>query len=350
MQRIIDTLYLLIPLALAAFLMVAPLNAAPVASLKEIATVEGVRYNQLIGYGLVVGLDGTGDGSRTGFTNQSLTNMLSRMGISAHPDDINVDNVAAVMVTAMLPPFASPGARIDITVSSMGNADSLQGGTLLLTPLKAPNGDVYAVAQGQVSLGGSADAAHATAGRIVNGAIVERSIPFSLEGRSSITLLLKNADFIAANNAQDAINNQYGEEIAHARSSGVIEVIVPESLRNNIPRFIAQLETIPVQLSNSGKIIVNERTGTIVVGSDIRLSTVAVSHGNLTVRIEPQFNEEGEVVEPGRNDRVALFENGISIGNVVDALNRMGMTAEDMIAILQAMKQAGALSGDLEFI
>ncbi|MBB5020881.1 flagellar basal body P-ring protein FlgI [Desulfurispira natronophila] len=350
MKRIIDFIFLIVPVYLAALLLVSSVSANnQVAALREVTTIEGVRNNQLIGYGLVVGLDGTGDGARTGFTNQSLTNMLSRMGITANPDDINVDNVAAVMVTATLAPFAKPGSSMDVTISSLGSADSLQGGTLLLTPLTAPNGDVYAVAQGQVSLGGANGDGHPTAGRIVNGAVVEREIPFSLEGRQSITLLLKQQNFTNANNIQDAINDLYEDEIAIARSSGSVDVRVPGEFLDNIPRFIAQLETLPITMANSGKIIVNERTGTIVVGSDIRISPVAVSHGNLTVRIEPQV-ENDEVVEPARDERIAVINGGVNIGEVVDALNRMGMAPDDMIAILQAIKQAGALNGDLEFI
>lgn len=331
--------------------------AMPSVSIKDLTDIQGVRYNQLIGYGLVVGLDGTGDGSSTGFTTQSLTNMLSRMGITADSDQVKVKNVASVMVTASLPPFARPGAKIDITVSSLGDATSLEGGTLLLTPLSAPNGEVFAVAQGQITIGGfnaggggGAQRNHSTSGRISNGALVERELGFELAGRESITLLLKQPDFTTADNIRRAIESVYGIGVARTSSSGVVDIVIPPHHQRDITGFIAGMTNLQVERGTSGKIVINEKTGTIVVGSDVRIGPVAISHGNLNVQIAPPMNDAGEPIGAGRNDRLIMMDGNVGIGAVVEALNRMGVSPRDLIAILQAIKHAGALSGELEFI
>ncbi|WP_027389119.1 flagellar basal body P-ring protein FlgI [Chrysiogenes arsenatis] len=332
--------------------------AMPSVAIKDLTDIQGVRSNQLIGYGLVVGLDGTGDGNGTGFTTQSLTNMLSRMGITSDANEVKVKNVASVMVTASLPPFVRPGAKIDITVSSLGDATSLEGGTLLLTPLSAPNGEVFAVAQGQITIGGfnagggggGAQKNHSTSGRISNGALVERELGFELTGRESITLLLKQPDFTTADNIRRAIESVYGFGVAQTNSSGAIDVIIPANHQRDITGFIAGMTNLQVDRGNSGKIVINEKTGTIVVGADVRIGPVAISHGNLNVQIAPPVNEDGEPVGAGRNDRLIMMDGNVGIGAVVEALNRMGVSPRDLIAIIQAIKHAGALSGELEFI
>lgn len=336
-------------------------SATSITSVREITNIEGVRDNQLLGYGIVVGLNGTGDGNKTGFTSQSLTNMLSRMGITVNPENINVDNVAAVMVTASLPPFAEPGNRIDVSVASLGDATSLEGGTLLLTPLRAPNGDIFAVAQGQVSIGGFNDQGgggggdaiqnHATSGLIANGALVEQSVGYSLEDRTDLVLTLKDPDFGQAERIADVINEEFGEYTANPRSSGSIRVRIPADYLHRVPRFLAKVQRLPVEMSTIGKVVINEKTGTIVIGSDVRIAPIAISHGSLSLQVQPPVNEDGEPQGQAEDQRLNILEpQGVDIGTVVEALNKLGVTPRDLIAILQALDQAGAISGELEFI
>ncbi len=362
--------------------------------IKELAYVRGVRPNELIGYGLVVGLNGTGDKSGTKFTIQSLANMLTRMGVTVKASDIKVKNVAAVVVTAKLPPFAKRGTRIDVVVSSIGDASSLQGGTLLLTPLRGADGLVYAVAQGPVSVGGfSVGGAgggrvqknHPTVGRIPGGALVEREVPLFLED-GALSIYLRRPDFTTAMRVAEAINRKMGGRIAFAQDAASIKVRVPKEYEGRIVPFIASIEAIEVRPDALAKVVIDERTGTIVMGERVRIRTVAVSHGNLSVEIKelkrvsqpmpfappppagtpPVVPQPGEtVVAPGgqtvvvpesqvkveeEKGKVALIEEGVTIGEVVRALNALGVSTRDLISILQAIEAAGALEGELEII
>lgn len=340
------------------------------ARIKDIAKLEGVRSNQLIGYGLVVGLNGTGDSAGTEFTIQSLVNMMERLGISVDRTKVKVDNVAAVLVTAELPPFAKPGNTIDVLVSSIGDADNLSGGSLLMTPLKGPDGKVYAVAQGPVTIGAlafggkaaSVQKNHPTVGRIPNGALVEREVPFSLDADKKVVYQLNQADFTTVSRITNVINSYFTQTIASAVDSGSLLVRVPEQYQGKTIDFIATLETLEVMPDTTARIVVNEKTGTIVMGSDVRLSTVAVSHANLSLVIsedaqvsQPNPLAEGDtVVVPETNIEVVeekgnltVLEMGVSIGDVAAALNAIGASPRDLIAIFQAIKAAGALHAEL---
>ncbi|HLF86063.1 MAG TPA: flagellar basal body P-ring protein FlgI [Nitrospiria bacterium] len=343
------------------------------ARIKDIVTIEGVRDNQILGYGLVIGLNGTGDKQGTEFTIQSLATMLSKQGIVVNPQDVKVKNVAAVIVTATLPPFIKAGSKTDVLVSSIGDATSLQGGTLLMTPLKAPNQQIYAVAQGPVSIGGflggkggdTIQKNHPTAGRIPGGALVEREVKVDLGSMELIALTLNSQDFTTALRLSKAINNFLGEEGAEPVSSATVNVRVPERFRGRIVELIASIETLDVRVDRNAKVVLNERTGTIVMGEDVRISTVAISHGNLTIQIRTEqqvsqplpFSKGQTVVVPQREvtveegkSQLLLVDGGVSIGEVVRALNSIGVTPRDLIAILQAMKAAGALQAEIEII
>lgn len=360
---------------IATVLILSLLNIAPLfaARVKDIVTIEGVRDNQILGYGLVIGLNGTGDKQGTEFTIQSLATMLSKQGIVVNPQDVKVKNVAAVIVTATLPPFIKAGSKTDVLVSSIGDATSLQGGTLLMTPLKAPNQQIYAVAQGPVSIGGflggkggdTIQKNHPTAGRIPGGALVEREVKVDLDSMELIALTLNSQDFTTALRLSKAINNFLGEEGAEPVSSATVNVRVPERFRGRIVELIASIETLDVRVDRNAKVVLNERTGTIVMGEDVRISTVAISHGNLTIQIRTEhqvsqplpFSKGQTVVVPQREvtveegkSQLLLVDGGVSIGEVVRALNAIGVTPRDLIAILQAMKAAGALQAEIEII
>lgn len=344
--------------------------------IKDIASLQGVRPNQLIGYGLVTGLNGTGDDlNSTVFTRQAIYNMMVRSGISIDPnnlDDISIDNIAAVMVVATLPPFSRPGNQIDVLVSSMGDAESLAGGTLLMTPLKGADNKVYAVAQGSLaigafSFGGKAAEVqqnHPTVGRIPNGAIVENTVPVNLGDKGQLVYQLDNGDFTTASRMSKAINAIYGEDTAFPRDSGSVVVTIPPPKRESIVSFIADVESIDIQSDAVARVVVNERTGTIVMGKDVNLSTVAVSHGNLNLVIR----ETEEVVQPQplgqgttettqettieveeEEGRLNLLDlpRGVTIGEIANALNAIGATPRDLIAIFQAIKASGSMHGEL---
>ena len=342
--------------------------------LKDIATFQGVRPNQLIGNGLVVGLNGTGDGTNVDFNTQELANLLAQMGINPARDKIKVKNIAAVAVTALLPPFARVGSKIDILVSSLGDAKSLQGGTLLLTPLKGVDGQVYALAQGPVAVGGFAASGeagggvtknHPTAGRIAAGATVEREIPLNFLDKDSYTLSLRDADFTTSQRAVAAINRALHGNYALSQDGGTINVKLPPTYKNQIVPLLASLENLEITPDSVAKVVLDERNGTVVMGSNVRLSTVAIAHGNLMVRIKEKprisqplpFSQGQTVVVPdstvttqeGEN-RLMVLPEGVSIGQVVQALNAIGVTPRDLIAILQAIKAAGALQAELEII
>lgn len=346
--------------------------AAP-SRIKDISHLQGVRDNQLIGYGLVVGLDGTGDSRQTRFTTQTLSNLLQLEGIVVDSTSIQVSNTAAVMVTANLPPFARSGNRIDVTVSSVGDADSLQGGVLLMTPLKAANGAVYAVAQGAVSIGGfsvrSATASvqknQPTAGRIPEGALVEREVQFQLDGRPVLRLVLDEADFTTANRVAGVINQTLESGLAHALDSRTVDVEVPENYRNRMVEFISRIENESLEVDHVAKVVFNEKTGTIVFGGDVKIAPVTIVHGSLTVEVstelqvsQPQpFSGGQTTVVPQDSVQVTEEEaksvsvrEGSSIEEIVRALNSIGATPRDILAIIQAIKAAGALQSDLEII
>ncbi len=342
--------------------------------LKDLATIQGVRSNQLIGYGLVVGLDGTGDQTtQTPFTIQSIISMMQQMGVSLPPGtNLQLKNVASVIVTSSLPAFAQPGQTLDITVSSMGNAKSLRGGTLLMTPLKGADGQIYAIAQGNLVVGGVGASAngsqtqinHLSVGRISDGATVERALPSSISQTDGVNLELKESDFSTAATVVDAINRKFGQNTAFAQDGRVIRVQPPSN--SSRVSFLAALESISISpAAGSAKIILNARTGSVVMNKAVTLESCAVSHGNLSVVIDtapvisqPGAFSNGQTVstavsridinkEPGK---VLKLSNGANLSDVVKALNAIGATPQDLLAILQAMKAAGSLRAELEII
>jgi len=344
------------------------------ARVKDIAGFEGARPNQLIGYGLIVGLNGSGDDDKTEFTYQSLSSMLQRMGIVVDKEDVDLDNVAGVMVTATLPPFAKVGTRIDVLVSSMGNAEDLQGGTLLLAPLSAPDGNVYAVAQGPISIGGfSAGGAagggvqknHPTVGYIPGGAIIERGLPRNLMEGQTISLNLNNPDFTTCLRLTEVINRGLGEETAHPMDAGTVKIKVPLESQENLVEFISRVENLEIAPDSVAKIVLNERTGTVIMGEKVRISTVAVSHGNLSIIIKESarvsqplpFSEGETVVTPEtsvavmeESRRLVVVPEGVNIREVVNGLNSIGVSPRDLISILQAIRVSGALQAELVII
>ena len=348
-------------------------DPAEAVRLKDIVEIGGVRSNQLVGYGLVVGLDGTGDGKKARFTIQSMTAMLEKMGVTVDKDKIQVKNAAAVMVTATLPPFSRQGNRIDVLVSSIGDASNLQGGTLMLTPLKGVDGRIYAVAQGPVNTGGfttsgggaSASKNFPTVGRVLSGAIIEREVASTFGEQAALTFSLHQPDFNTATRVVNAINARFGDPLARAKDPGTIEIRVPERYLGNTVPLVASLGEIDVQPDNDAKVVINERTGTVVMGEQVRISTIAIAHGNLSIVVKQNadvsqpfpFSDGQTVVSPDTQinvqedgNKLVVVPSGISIGQVVKALNALGVTPRDLIAIFQAIKAAGALQADLEVI
>jgi flagellar P-ring protein precursor FlgI len=371
--------------------------------LKDLADIKGVRKNQLVGYGLVVGLDGTGDGKDSKFTFQSLASLLERMGVTVDPKKIQkVANVAAVMVTADLPAFAKVGVQMDVTVSSIGDAESLTGGVLLVTPLRAANGKVYAAAQGPVTTGGFSVSGNAakvtknfpTVGRIVAGATIEREIPNNFMEKGTLALILPNPDFTNASRVASVINKALKGNVARTVDAGTIEVAVPKTYRGDTVGLVAMIEQLEITPDQSSKVVINERTGTVVIGENVRLSTVAIAHGNLSIEIKEtanvsqpmpfsnnqsvgrggivgrgpqqppqQVGKNGTIVAQGGNTvvtndtninvkednaRLMLLKSGVTIAQVVRALNALGVTPRDLMTIFQSLKAAGALQAKLE--
>lgn len=340
---------------------------------KDVAGFEGVRENVLVGYGLVVGLNGTGDDlKKIGATKQSLLGMLERLGINTRDDRLETDNVAAVVVTAVLPAFGRQGARIDLNVSSLGNAESLQGGSLAVTPLMGADGEVYAVGQGQVQVGGfTAQGAGATitrgvptAGRIPNGAIIEREIDFNLAHMKSIKVALHNPDFTTARRISDAVNAYLGTTSALATDPGTVLVTLPEGYKGSVFDLMTDVEQLRIDPDQPARVVIDENTGTIVIGDDVRISTVAIAQGSLTIRVTetPQvsqpapFSEGGTTevvprteitVDEGADKRLGIVNAGVSLQELVDGLNALGIGPRDMISILQAIKSAGALQAEI---
>jgi len=341
--------------------------------LKDVTQIQGVRDNQLVGYGLVIGLSRTGDTQQTFFTVQTLANSLLRMGVQIAPGVVVVKNVAAVFVTATLPAFARPGMKIDVTVSSVGDAKSIEGGVLLLTSLRAANGDVYAEAQGPLVIGGYSEGVagnsktvnHPTVGRISEGAMVERDAAVDLSRFKIVSLLLLNPDFTAARDVADAINKDFGKAIAQTLDSRRIDVNVADSGVVSVPILISRIQNLSINFRSPAKVVVNERTGTIVMGGDVRLSPVSVIHGSLTIDIRttqivsqpaPFSNGNTQVTTETKltvNDAPAQsiqLEEGANVDELIKGLHAIGATSHDIIAILQAVKAAGGLQADLEVI
>ncbi len=343
----------------------------------DVANILGVRTNQLVGYGLVAGLDGTGDGSSEYFTIQSIANVLKKMGVTLSDSlvsSLKTKNVAAVMVTATLPPFVKQGDRIDVSVSSIGDAKSLQGGTLLMTPLKAGNGNIYAVAQGAVSIGGfnlgsgggnKIRKNHATAGRIPNGAIVEKEVDVNINAKNEITYSLKRPDFTLSTEIAKSINRFYRRSIAFPQDSGSVKVIVPNLYKGNVVEFISQINQLSVTAISKPIVVLDEKTGTVVVGGDVTIEPISISHGNLTVTVETVKNvSQPNPLSKGKtkvinNKSVSVkeskgtfltFSKGAKVSDLVSALNKAGATPRDMMAIFQSIKAAGALNADLEMM
>ena len=345
---------------------------APVTRIKDIAKVQGVRANQLVGYGLVMGLNGTGDSNKTLEVLQSVANTLRRFGVTVDQNSLKTKNVAAVTVTATLPPFVREGDTIDVTVSSMGDAKSIQGGTLIQTPLQAGNGEVYAVAQGAVSTGGftagnggnTRQKNFPTVGLTPNGAIVERTVEDDLGKDGTISLSLANPDFTTAARIAQAVNARYAGS-ATAANPGRVDIRIPPYFRNNLVSFVAGLEELPIMPDNIAKVVVNERTGTIVMGGDVSVDSIAIAQGGISISIETEedasqptpFSVGSTVVTKNSSVDVAeerantiVLDATANVSDIVGALNAVGATPRDIISILQAIKASGALHAELEII
>ena len=347
-------------------------SAIATSRIKDLANIEGIRQNQLIGYGLVVGLNGTGDTlNNTPFTKQSLQGMLERLGVNIRGQQIRTGNVAAVMVTANMPPFATQGTRIDVTASAMGDAKSLLGGTLLVTPLLGADGNVYAVAQGSLAIGGFQAEGEAakitrgvpTVGRLTNGAIIEREIEFSLATLGKLRLALRNADFTTDKRIAITINDYLGTPVAEPLDPSTVQLTLPPKFPQNLVAMLTEIEQLQIEPDETAKIVIDERSGVIVIGRDVRVSTVAVAQGNLTVSIsesrqvsQPNAFANGRTREVARTrvgvtedgKKLAVVSEGVSLQQVVDGLNALGIGPPDMITILQAIKAAGAIQTDIE--
>jgi flagellar P-ring protein precursor FlgI len=352
--------------------------AAPAAAqvrVKDVVRVQGVRENNIYGYGIVMGLNGTGDRATSSpFTPQTIANMLQRLGIALPPLTLNNKNAAAVIVTAKLPPFIKLGMTMDVTLSSLGDATTLQGGTLLLTPLQGPDGRVYALAQGPISVGGilassggdSVQKNHPTVARIPQGAVVEREVPSTLDP-TAVVLQLQQPDFSTAVRLADVVSGAGLGTVARASDPTTVIVPVPAAEQARLVQFIARIESLPLRVDAPARVVINERTGTVVLGSHFRVATVAIAHGNLTIQVQNDTavsqpgafapNSAQTVVVPRADvqvreerGRLSLVPEGASIGDVVQALNALGVTPRDLISILQAIRQAGALLADLDIM
>lgn len=342
--------------------------------IKDVTTIEGIRDNMLMGYGVVVGLNRTGDSQQTVFSTQTLANLLQRMGVQVPATTLRVNNMAAVFVTATLPPFARPGMKIDVTVSSAGDAKSLAGGLLLLTPLKAADGNVYAEAQGPLTLGGYSAGSngnvkvvnHVTVGRVPEGAIVERDTAVNLNSMSTISLLLRNPDFAAADNIAAAINKEMGKEVARAVDSRRVDIVGINAGPGVVPELMARIGSLMVTVHPPAKVVVNERTGTVVMGGSVTLSACSILHGNLAINIATKLEvsqpnplstggqttvvPETQVQAAETPTQVIRLQEGATVEDLVRGLQTIGASARDVASILQAIKEAGALDADLEVL
>jgi len=379
-NRILD--WVLFAVSVIGTLMIAERSEA--SRIKDIVSIKGVRENQLIGYGLIVGLKGTGD-SKKEYTGMSMSQMLRQLGVSVQQEQIESKNVAAVIVTSTLPPFARVGQKVDVNVSSIGDAKSLAGGTLLMTPLRGGDKAVYAVAQGPVIVGGFGEGGssknHPTAGILSGGALVEKEVAIDFSNRNAVRLALHNPDFTTAARVAKSVNRELGGVFARARDSATVDVMVPYDFEGGVVEMMAQIERIPVESDNKARVVVNERTGTVVMGDSVRLNTVAIAHGNLTLEVrekettttkpfEPTNPSSGGANGEGQNDGGVVTEtvkensvvygesgdklisvpSGATLGDVVKGLNSLGVTPRDLISILQALKSQGALQAELEIL
>jgi flagellar P-ring protein precursor FlgI len=326
--------------ALLVLLLSVPASAA---RLKDIANIRGVRSNQLVGYGVVVGLNGTGD-SKSEFTNKSIERMLDRLGVKVQGKDVSSKSVAAVIITAELPAFARSGNKIDITVSTLGDSSSLKGGTLVQTPLRAADQQVYAVAQGSLLVGFSGTGVHETVARLPNGAMIERDIGQEFASRKMFRLTLHNPDFTTAARVVKVINRELAGKYASALDAGTIDVVSPAPFEGKGVELLAMIESLDINPDQAAVVVVNEKTGTVVIGQGVRVSKVAISHGDLTVKVG------GEAGGKKDGDKIMVMDESVNVGDIVKAMNKLGVTPKDLITILQSIKAAGALHGELEIL
>ena len=364
-------------------IIIASLTASPsmAVRLKDLASVQGVRGNQLIGYGLIVGLNGTGDGNKSAFTTQALANMLKNVGMPVNEGDLKVKNVAGVMVSANLPPFIKSGQTIDVTISSLGDASSLQGGTLIATPLKGLNGKIYAMAQGPVSIGGfksigtppqGSQVNHLTVARIPDGATVEREVPISLNDKDKLTILLANPDFTTVTRMTRAINDHLNGDYAVAQDGGSVSVRVPPRFKGKEISLLASLESLEITPDSIAKVVIDERTGTVVMGENVRINELALAHGSLSIQVAKTSGSPipkdmiGQILTDEmvkkmtaqitsasgstKQAKLTALKPGVTIGELVRALNSVGAAPRDLIAIFQAIKAAGAMQAELKII
>ena len=363
-----------VALGMLALTQMAPAHAQ--SRIKDIADFEGVRDNMLVGYGLVVGLNGTGDDlGDAEFTRQSMVAMLERLGINVRDqiEDIDSDNIAAVMVTATLPPFSRQGSRIDVSISAIGTSESLQGGTLLVTPMVGADGEVYAVAQGNLAVGGFSAGGNAetvvkgvpTSARIASGGIVEHEIDFNLNSMQDMSVVLRNPDFTTARRVSDAINAYLGQVAARASDPGTVRLVIPDSYNQDVVALLTDIEQLRVEPDQIARVVIDENTGTIVMGENVRINRVAIAQGNLTIRVTetPQvsqpspFSQGGNTevvdrtnieVDEGEDNQLGVLNSGVSLQELVNGLNSLGVGPRDMITILQAIKTSGALQAEIE--
>lgn len=321
-------------------------GASQAARLKDISSIRGVRENQLIGYGIVVGLKGTGDG-KSEFTGKSLARMLDKLGVKLDAQQVESKNVAAVIITASLPAFAKAGNPLDVTVNALGDASSLEGGTLLQTPLRAANEQIFAVAQGSVMIGAEGKNAFTTVGRIPNGAIIEKDVGADFSSRKMYRLTLHNPDFITAARTILTINRELGGQYATARDAGTIDVVTPFAYENRGVELLATIEAIEINPDSKARVIVNERTGTVIIGDKVKVSKVAIAHGSLSVKVT---GKDGKPAKDAAEEKVMVLDGGANVGDLVQALNKLGVSPKDLISILQSIKAAGALHGELEVL
>lgn len=317
----------------------------PLVRVKDVARINGVRSNQLMGTGLVIGLSGTGD--KTTLTQEMVTNTMKNLGLKFDADKVETKNAAAVIITAELPPFTSPGDTIDITVSTMGDAKSLRGGILLQTPLRGANGTTYAVAQGALSLGGNIQQGmpnHQTVARIPGGAVVEAEVPMDFIKNQNVYLALNNPDFTTANRVAEAVNQTFGLGTSIAQNSAKVKIKIPYSFQNNPVEFISRLNSLQVVVDQKAKVVINERTGTVVLGGNVKISPVAIAHGTMIIEVGNKLNRSGS------DERVVEVDKGGTVSELVNTLNLMGVNTPSLIAILQEIKKSGALQASLEVL
>jgi flagellar P-ring protein FlgI len=316
-------------------------QAQPLVRIKDIARLQGVRSNQLLGTGLVIGLNGTGD--KTTLTQDMISNTMRNLGMKVGNEKIASKNAAAVIITAELPPFTTPGDLIDVTISTMGDASSIQGGILIQTPLRGADQRVYAVAQGALSIGGNSKN-HKTVAKIPRGAIVEKEVPMQFVEDQTLYYLLNNKDFTTANRVAELVNQTYGEEMAQAINAGKVRIHIPYSFQNNAVEFVSQVDNLKVVVDQKARVVINERTGTVVFGGEVKISAVAIAHNSMMIQVGNQLNTTGS------DERIVQVNQGSTVRDLINTLNLMGVETRDLIAIIQEIKNAGALQADLNIL